>query len=160
MLRAADGLKLEHAPRGTWTAPERLHLTLYFLGDYSQLHMDRVDVARSAADKINIRGFDITLDSAASFHGKTPPWVLRSSETPAPLQDCWHALGSALASAGFDHPPESNFVPHVTLLRHADKSLPATAIGPITWTIRDLVLMHSRIGQQREYSVLHRWALS
>jgi 2'-5' RNA ligase len=47
----------------------------------------------------------------------------------------------------------------VTVLRDADKALEPVDIKPIHWQVQDFALMHSRLGQQREYVVLRRWAL-
>lgn len=160
ILRAAETLKLEHRPRGSWTSPERLHLTLFFLGDYPLLQTDRVELAMNAAAKIGVSAFDVALEHAASFPGKSPPWALRCAEPCAALQAFWRSLGAALNEVGFAFPREASYVPHVTLLRHADRRLEPTAIDPIAWPIRDFVLMHSQVGQQRRYSLLHRWPLA
>ncbi len=53
-----------------------------------------------------------------------------------------------------------DFVPHVTVLRHADKPLPSCPIDPITWPVHDFALMHSQPGKPRRYVELGRWRLS
>ena len=160
MLHAADQLRSVHNPQGTWTSPDRLHLTLFFLGDYPVLHSDMVDLAVTATETVRVSEFVISLDNAVSFAGKTPPWVLRCAEPSGSLQEFWSSLGTALTAVGFRFPPEPRFVQHVTLLRHADKALSPTAIEPIGWPVRDFVLMHSETGQRRRYSTLQRWPLS
>jgi len=47
------------------------------------------------------------------------------------------------------------WTPHVTLLYDAQR-IAENAIAPVTWTVRELVLVHSRRGEGR-YVQLGRW---
>ena len=159
IVRASERLKASQHPKGKWSPVDRLHMTLVFLGDFPALATDVVVHALAAGDEVDASGFDLTLDSAASFSGRHPPWVLRCDRSRDGLLPFWRALGTALAAAGFRTPPENDFVPHVTVLRDADKALEPMDIKPIHWPVQDFALMHSRLGQQREYVTLRRWAL-
>lgn len=157
---AADGLKRSHKPRGKWTPAERLHLTLVFLGDFPALAAAGVvEHALAAGDDVAMPGFELTLDSASSFSGRRPPWVLRCEQSREHLLPFWRALAVGLDNAGFHKPPEADYAPHVTLLRDADKALEPVAIEPIHWRVDEFALMHSRMGQEREYVALRRWPL-
>ena len=52
---------------------------------------------------------------------------------------------------------ERSFTPHLTLL-WADRCVEAYPIAPITWTVRDFVLVLSLPGQSRHIHVGH-WQL-
>ena len=160
IMRVAAGLKASHQPRGKWMPVDMLHLTLIFLGDFPALASDAVlKHALSAGDDVSVPGFDVTLDSASSFAGRRPPWVLRCDKSRDTLLPFWRALGTALEADGFRTPPEADYVPHVTILRDADKALEPVGIKPIHWQAREFALMHSRMGKTREYVVLRRWSL-
>jgi len=158
-MRAAAALGEAHRPVGKWVPPERVHLTLVFLGDFPALNTDVVGHASAAGERVAEPGFDLVLDSASSFPGRRPPWVLRCERSRETLLPFWRALCAALDASGFRLPPEADFVPHVTVLRDADKPLEPVAIPAIHWPVREFVLMHSRTGQEREYVVLRRWTL-
>lgn len=158
--RAAEYLKSEHGPRGSWIAPERYHVTLHFLGDNSELRPDLVGRASAAAKKVLSPAFDLVFDSAASFRSPAPPWVLRCAEPAAEIRQLWRVLDTALVGEGMRTESGANFTPHVTVLRDADKALAPCAIKPIVWPVRDFVLIHSQLGQVRRYTELGRWPLS
>jgi 2'-5' RNA ligase len=50
-------------------------------------------------------------------------------------------------------------VAHVTVLRDAGTTLPATPIAPVRWPVRDFVLVHSVLGRESAYHLLGRWPL-
>jgi 2'-5' RNA ligase len=158
--RAAEYLKSQQHPRGSWIARERYHVTLHFLGDNSELRQDLVDRASAAAANVHFPAFDIVFDSAASFRGPTPPWVLRCPEPAESIRQLWHALSIALVGERLRTEPGSAFTPHITVLRDADKPLPPVSIKPIVWPAREFVLIHSQLGKERRYTELGRWPLS
>lgn len=158
--RAAEHLKSEQRPRGSWIAPERYHVTLHFLGESSELRPDLLGHASKAAAKVRSPAFEIAFDSAASFHSPTPPWVLRCPEPAAGIRQLWRALDIALTGEGMRTESGASFTPHITVLRDADKALAPCAIKPIVWPVRDFVLIHSQLGRERRYTELGRWPLS
>ena len=160
IARAAEQLNSHFHPRGHWTAAERYHITLHFLGDYPELRPDDVGRASAAAAKIVMPAFDLLFDSASSFHGHTPPWVLRCPEPAEPIRKLWHALEIALVAEKFRTESDRTYTPHITVLRDADKPLQSTPITPIDWPVRDFVLMHSQLGRERKYTELARWPLA
>jgi len=157
---AAESLKLQQQPAGRWIAPEHYHLTLRFLGEEAELRPEKVARAIAAAKKVCVPAFDFSIDQACSFSGNRPPWVLRSAKAADAVQGLWRHLGEALASEDVHCQETLEFIPHVTVLRDADKPMPALAIEPIAWPARDFVLIHSHAGRERRYSELGRWALT
>lgn len=159
ILAAAEALRTQRTPRGRWVPSERLHLTLAFLGDFPASNSDLVGRALAAGDSVRARPFELTLDSASSFPGRRPPWVLRCERSRESLLPFVQSLVAALEGGGF-RTEAREFVPHVTLLRDADSALDPTDIDPIRWPVQDFALMQSRSAPVREYVVLRRWRLA
>jgi 2'-5' RNA ligase len=160
LAHAAASLKAAHPGlRARWVQPGRYHATLHFLGDHPMLRPDIVAAARGAADTVRCEPFAWTLDYAASFHGRQPPCVLRSSAVPAPLQQLWQDLRRALILAGQGGHLERGFAPHVTVAYSRSAMLDAAAIEPLVWHVAELALIHSVVGQG-DYQELARWSLA
>lgn len=157
--REAGRLQASYLPTGRWIAAGDYHVTLRFLGEDTRLNQSLVERATIAATAVRMDAFDVVFDSASSFPGAHPPWVLRCREPAAALHRLWHLLDGALSEQGVRSESNLNFVPHITLLRHAETALPACTIEPIGWRVRDFVLMHSQPGAQRRYVELGRWRL-
>lgn len=152
-LRSVVGFK------GKALRPERLHVTLHHLGDFVQLPSeDLVARTRQAAAGLALPPFDVAFDQVVSFHGRRDhrPFVLLGGEGVAGLMAFQTALGEALRHAGVPV-PSGHFKPHVTLLYDRGGFAPK-AVEPITWTVREFVLIHSWLGKTR-YDELGRWPL-
>ncbi len=67
------------------------------------------------------------------------------------------ALGAALTRAGLGGATRGEFKPHVTLLRDTLRVAPAK-IAPVSWQVRDFVLVHSLLGRTTHIH-LGRWDL-
>ena len=160
ILLAAERLKGERQPAGRWIAPEHYHLTLRYLGEEVELRPDLVARAIAAAKTVCVDAFDVTIDQAASFTGARPPWVLRAAGPADAVQGLWRKLGDALTGENVHGQSGLEFVPHVTVLRDADKPLPALAVEPIVWPAHEFVLIHSHLGRERRYLELGRWSLN
>ncbi|CAJ0812044.1 RNA 2',3'-cyclic phosphodiesterase [Ralstonia flaminis] len=158
-LRPAVGFK------GKALRPERLHITLYHLGDFVQAPPDDL-VARTrlAAEGLALPAFDVTFDQVVSFHGRRDhrPFVLLGGESESgangttALMAFQLALGEALQHAGLPV-PLGHFKPHITLLYDRGGFAPKP-VEPMTWTVREFVLIHSWLGKTR-YDELGRWTL-
>ena len=68
-------------------------------------------------------------------------------------------LGSMDAGphTGLGGATQGEFKPHVTLLRDA-KRVPPIKLVPVSWTVRDVALVHSQLGKTTHIH-LGRWAL-
>ena len=153
-------LKATQRIRGRWLKPEKLHLTLQFLGDF--VAADEVARrAQHAGDLIRANAFEFVLDRAETFAGRfNPPCVLRCSPASEPrLQACSRDLGAALAAADLaEHVDTRTYLPHVTLA-YADHALAGPiAINPIIWRATEFCLLDSLIGRST-HAELARWRL-
>lgn len=111
-------------------APERLHLTLHFLGSIA---VDRVGLVQAGV-AVPFRGFELMLDRAGVWpHGIA---VLLARSTPPALAHLHRDLGAALAALGV--PLEARpWQPHVTLARRAHGARCTTPTQPLHWQVRD-----------------------
>lgn len=158
----ADAVALlasQHEDGGRRINPRRYHLTLQYLGDFDALPQDLVARAANAASNVRASAFDLALDLAGSFRNRSIPWWLGCAAPNAGLQALWDELSLALAKAEVRVLLGGKLVPHVTVLRNAAAALPATAIAPIAWPVREFVLVHSQLGMRNAYDLLGRWHL-
>jgi RNA 2',3'-cyclic 3'-phosphodiesterase len=151
--RLAGVLKRAHKFMGRLIPADRLHISLFFLGG---LHEDGVRKVCEAAAETTAAPFDISFDRTASFHGKRAnyPLVLFGDTGLTKLKSFRQTFAEAMMRKGLRRRANTNFTPHVTLLygEHRAEEYP---IHPIGWTVRELVLIHSRHGHVR----LAQWPL-
>ena len=137
-------------PGAALVAPERLHLTLHFLGALGE---DR-RVALQASLAVPFTGFDLVLERAAVWpHGIA---VLQPRAAPPALTRLQRALGVALR----DHavPLEARpWQPHVTLARRATGATAPDDGRTLRWRVRGYALVESRLGANGGYRVLRRY---
>ncbi|MDH4096418.1 MAG: RNA 2',3'-cyclic phosphodiesterase, partial [Betaproteobacteria bacterium] len=121
--------------------PDRIHLTLAFLGDADP------DEARATAAAVRLPGCAFAIEQARYWVHNRIVWV-GPAETPAELSALAEVLGE-----------ERGFAAHVTLLR---KARPA-ALPPVPaleWPVPEFVLVGSRLSAEGpSYEVLGRYAL-
>lgn len=155
----AQTLRHQYALHGTPVSKERLHVTLYFLGDYAGLPQTLVDEANQSAERVEAAEFDVTFDKVSSFTGRSRnhPLILSGGMDLELLHAFRQQLGECLAAAGLGRLLGHNFKPHVTLL-YDDKELKSRPVEPITWKVREFALVHSLLGRT-EHRVLGRWPL-
>jgi 2'-5' RNA ligase len=108
------------APRAriTWSAPERLHVTLRFIGEADEARGQAIRSALGAT--IDAPVFDVTVEGAGAFPPKGPPRVLWAGLTDgrSGLVDLERAVSTRLESivAAEERP----YSPHLTLARVKD----------------------------------------
>lgn len=155
----ARRLRSKHRFRGQPLAAPRFHVPLHRIGTYAGLSGRAVAAAREAAACISMRSFDVTFDRVVSFSGSLDnrPLVLRGDKGLAALAAFRQALGVAMTRAGLGDCVEPVYTPHLTLL-HDRNGVDEQAIEPISWTVREWVLVHSLVGQTRHVP-LARWSL-
>jgi 2'-5' RNA ligase len=161
--RALAGLRgMPGAPR--WTAPERWHLTLVFLG---AVPVDRVPALRAAAGSAVAPAPAVTVrvTGGGHFGSRRRPrvaWAGLAGDIEA-LTALAGALAAAARSVGLtveDRP----FRPHLTLGRWppgapADGGLLdrlAGYRGP-EWPVREVTLVRSRLGPDPRYEPIAAW---
>lgn len=98
---------------GRETGPENMHITLAFIGEYSD-----PEYVKEVMERVEIRPFEISLDGIGAFGDLW--WA--GLEGSAPLMAVAKRLRRALAEADipFDR---KKFRPHITLIRRADGRL-------------------------------------
>lgn len=121
-----------HAGAWTWTEaarrtrPERLHVTLHFLGTVSAA---TVPILRSGLD-VRWEGCELLLDRPTVW----PPGiaVLEASQVPPALAAFHARLGAQLQA--LQVPVETRrYRPHVTLARKGFGSTPPAGFQPLAW---------------------------
>lgn len=127
------------ACHGRPVSPEQLHLTLAFLG---QVPAERLPALVALTQGFACPADTLTLDRFGYFSRGGVLWL--GSQAPLPeLTALHHRLWHALADRGFTL-PERTFLPHVTLLRHAQPppvgALPTVSL---TWRYDRLRLIES-----------------
>jgi 2'-5' RNA ligase len=154
-----EDLRRKHGLKRPVHALDRLHVTLFHLGDFPGLPGDLVRKAMAAAAGMRTAPFDVTFDHATSFSGRpgNRPFILKGSDDGlAGLQAYRQALGVALAGQGVRTAPA--FTPHVTLL-YDDPIIEPDPVAPVSWTVKELVLVRSHLGKSL-HEPLGRWPLS
>ncbi len=159
IVRLIEQLRPVVGFKGKALRAERLHVTLHHVGDFVQLPPDDVVArVRAAADGLALPAFDASFNQVVSFHGRRDhrPFVLLGNEGVSELMAFQAALGDALLHSGVPV-PRGHFKPHITLLYDRGGFAPKS-VAPITWTVREFVLIHSWLGKTR-YDELGCWAL-
>ena len=143
---------LAHAAAWTWpararrTRPERLHLTLHFLGN---VPAERVPELRSAL-AMKWTGCELALDCACVWAGGIA--VLEATQLPAELAQLHAALAERLRA--MEIPVEERpYRPHVTLARKAQGAVPP-AFTPLRWTAGPRYALVRSVGGGGGYETL------
>lgn len=139
-------------------APDRFHVSLSHLGDYDEIPTRVLADAFVAGASTAIAPFEVTFNRIGSFQrgNRTRPLVLRSSDDAA-LHALHRGLGAEMRKSGLGGWIRPAFTPHVTLL-YDHQQLDEVPIRPIRWTVRELVLVESLLGQTK-HQYLARWTL-
>jgi RNA 2',3'-cyclic 3'-phosphodiesterase len=151
--RLAGVLKRAHKFSGKLIAPERLHVSLFFLGGLSE---PGIEAACAAAAEVRTEPFEVMFDRTASFCGKrdSRPFVLVGEDGLRRLESFRRMLGGVMMRRGLRRVANTNFAPHVTLLYDA-RSVEEYPVEPISWNVTEFVLIRS----QKGHECLARWPL-
>jgi RNA 2',3'-cyclic 3'-phosphodiesterase len=162
IAQLAEQLRNAHGLKGKTLPTDRFHVTLHHLGNYAGLPPDVVamaqDVGALVADAT--RSFELAFDHVESFSSRPRncPLVLRGGDGLAALMAFQQALGVPLKTTAARHWLKPAYTPHLTFL-YDDRKVPRKAIEAVTWRARELVLVHSLVGQSR-HVYLGRWPLN
>lgn len=128
---------------GTEILPEHLHVTLWHVGDdIVPPTPGEIDALVQRASAVEGPPLRISFDCAKSL--SRGAFVLYGGKGSAALEAVSTRLRDALTRPGTE--TRRPFMPHMTLLR-SETILPARGIKPITWTAREIVLVHSLLGK-------------
>ena len=156
IYRLAEVVKRARKFDGRLIAPDRLHITLFFLDDGRGSRERIVRMACEAAHEVRMSSFEISFDRIASFRGQPDnhPFVLLGDDGLNRLKLFRQTLGAQMTRKGLRHLVTTDFTPHVTLL-YDKRKIDEHPIEPIAWTVGEFVLIHSLYG----HAHLARWPL-
>ena len=125
LIRIQNAMKRQGV-RGNFTRRENLHLTLAFIGEYSD-----AELVREVVDQTDFDGFEIGLDGIGAFGNLW--WAGINFGDDRELKAVAKKLRRGLADAGipFDR---KKFSPHITLVRKAqsiDGKIPESVLDGI-----------------------------
>ena len=160
ITRLGQALCAEHGLTSKLIATDRMHSTLFHFGDFAGGLPNGLVEQALALPALAMAPFAVTFDRVMSFSGRpgNRPLVLRGGEGLSDLEQYQKALCMTIGKAGLAGKEKSAFTPHVTLL-YAPQSIAEQAIEPISWQVREIVLVHSLLGQGKHIP-LARWPLS
>ncbi|MBS0445262.1 MAG: RNA 2',3'-cyclic phosphodiesterase [Proteobacteria bacterium] len=144
---------VEHRKHWFWppgsrlTRPERLHMTLHFLGD--AVDAEREAALRGALAQVSVEPFALVLSEPEAWRDLA---VLRAEPHPA-LRDLYVRVAKHCGI----RPERRPYTPHVTLARDAPGAAPPEAMRPIRWTVEKIALVWSRLTPPVGYTVLGRY---
>lgn len=158
-MALGQDLRQRHGLKGALTPAARLHLSLNFVGSFRGPPTKAVmEKAASLADRVSAAPFLMSLNHVQSWRNDPHPLVLLGEDGVIGAQLLHSAIHKALVSGTMAPRREPEFWPHMSLLR--DKALaPEEFVEPITWTVKEFVLLDSVFGEGR-HEVLGRWALT
>ena len=141
--REAIGVLMERLqkwdPCAFWESPEKLHLTLAFLGEQPDER-----AAREALSRVKGREFALTFSHLGRFPGERGDVIfLRPQQSPL-LMELQKQLSHELEQEGI-FLEQRPFSPHITLLRRGKKevSWERLPLSPLMLPVRTLSLMES-----------------
>lgn len=152
VARLAESLCREHGLQASPLPAGRLHVTLHDLGDFDAagIPADHVAMACEAAARLVSPSFELVFDRVLSFSGRpgaARPLVLRCTEAgDAAVSALRDALGRILVDHGVPHQPAGTA--HMTLL-YDREGVAEQPIPSWRWTVQELALVHSHVGQGR-----------
>ena len=153
--RGCRQLMADYGLTGRALPPNRLHLTLLFIGS---VRGEVQSALEAGADRVRSEPFTIDLERFGHWSRPQVLWF-GSDRACGPLNDLvgqLHAIATEL-----ELPVESRpFRPHITLarkVRQAPRELPAETCS---WPVSDFVLIESRIFPDGPiYTPIRRWPL-
>jgi 2'-5' RNA ligase len=141
---------------GRAIAQQNIHLTLFFVGAFERARMEAL---KDAAASAHAAAFSLSIDRLGYWRHNRILWA-GARDCPAELTKLASRLSDALVRIGI-HGEDRPYVPHVTLLRNAERRPQHTTIEPCTWRVKDFVLMESvSIAGGVRYEPLAIWPLA
>jgi RNA 2',3'-cyclic 3'-phosphodiesterase len=162
IAQIAEQLRSAHGLKGKTLQTDRFHVTLHHLGNYAGLPPDVVAIAQEVGTSVAhaTHPFELAFDHVESFSNRPGhcPLVLRGGDGLIALTAFQQALGMPLKKTAARHWLKTTYTPHLTLL-YDDQRVALQAVESVAWTARELVLVHSMVGQSRHLH-LGRWTLN
>jgi 2'-5' RNA ligase len=133
-------------PNARWSPPEKLHLTLVFLGS---THPEQVEHVAGAVGRATagVAPFDVRTGEAGGYAGGRRGGVawLRLAAGAQPVSRLSRAIDDAIGSSVY---AVADPRPHLTLARRVDEPLlaeirHAASVLEVSWTVRRVALFRS-----------------
>lgn len=151
-------LRTEFGVRGPMTPFDRLHLSLVGLGDSIHAPGRRwIEEVGDILSNVRMSPFKIAFNTLVTFHiaKRVRPAVLTGEDGVIGVSMLRNAISAAFRAEGVGHGAAAT--PHVTLA-WSEIVVPEHYVAPVTWTVREFVLIDSFRGAG-QHEVLGRWSL-
>jgi 2'-5' RNA ligase len=157
IARFARQCRCQYGFDGEPIAASRLHISLQHLGEYHEMPESVVGKAREAAARVRMPPFAVMVDRMSSFSGRQGnyPLVLRGEDGVVGLTMLHRSLGAEMRKVGLKR--RADFTPHMTLV-YGSRRIDEQPIEPVCWTVGELVLVLSLIGETKHVR-LEQWPL-
>lgn len=155
LASAAAALPLGEGGVAYRIKPERLHLTLAWLGDIGRA---QVDAALLAGDEVQAKPFLLRLDRSGHFPNAGTAWLGPSTLQPT-LARLKAELDRELLRYGLPVASEA-FVPHLSCQRNV-RTLTEMPPFEVLWPVTEFALLRSArsAGKADGYRIVRRWSL-
>lgn len=155
-----EQLRVQHGLKGRHVAAERLHVTLFHLGDFAGLPARREAASRAAVETLKAAPFSVEFDHVMSFGGGPGRQllVLRASTGVDALLDFQRQMTQTLRRAGLGEYEPAQFTPHMTLF-YGDHRIETQHIEPFRFVVQEFVLVQSLLGRT-QHQTLATWKLA
>lgn len=141
IAQLARHLRIGHDLTGKPLEAAHFHVTLCHIGDGIGLPREVVTAVTERTRDVAMPPFKVMFDRVKSF--RNGALVLCGDDSVVGLEVLQQRLSDALDGRPG---PARPFTPHVTLLRDG-QIVAEQPIEPIGWTVREVVLVHSLLGQ-------------
>lgn len=134
--------RTDHGLKGKPLKPEHFHVTLHHVADMAGApRQELIDALAERASTLSMPAFRVEFDRVMSFNNGA--FVLSGDESTIGLEVLQQRLSDALDPSPR---PARRFTPHLTLLRD-QRRIAEQPVERIGWTAREVVLVHSLLGQ-------------
>ena len=134
--------RTDHGLKGKPLKPEHFHIKLCNAADLPEApRQDLIDALAERASALSMPAFRVEFDRVMSFNNGA--FVLSGDESTIGLEVLQQRLSDALDPSPR---PARRFTPHLTLLRD-QRRIAEQPVERIGWTAREVVLVHSLLGQ-------------
>lgn len=140
-----------------------LHVSLAGVGEFARLPEAVVAAAMQAGSIVRLAPFEVRVTHAMSFDGRLRPGqrrpiVLRCDRGEREFIHLRRSISDAMQWVRLSRGLAAGFVPHVTLLYDEEQLADTSLLEPISWTVREFVLVQSLVGRGQHVQ-LARWQL-
>ncbi|HEV7394758.1 MAG TPA: RNA 2',3'-cyclic phosphodiesterase [Burkholderiales bacterium] len=153
---AAAGSVAQEECGGRVIAADKLHMTLFFVGD---IERTRLASLQELASSIDGAAFELDINTIAYWRHNRIVWA-GTQHCPGELARLVDRLREGLSTDGIkgeDRP----YAPHVTLVRDAERAPQRKRLEPFAWRADDFVLVESvPVHGRVRYDVIGRWHLA